>query len=82
LSELLAFVVDNYDLLIEDEDKQNILKELKNYFPHLVLSKSNSSGEEFYMEDFEQARKTLSFPKTLPEYVERKDGTKKVATKE
>lgn len=82
MSELLAFVVDNYDLLIEDGDKQNILKELKNYFPNLVLSKSSSSGEEFYMEDFEQARKTLSQTKTLPEYVERKDGAKKVATKE
>ncbi|CAI2385961.1 unnamed protein product [Moneuplotes crassus] len=83
LSELFKFTVEQYDLIINDEKKQSILKELKRYFPKYISEALTPEGEKYEIRDLEQCKKYIEATKSFPEYtINLKNGGREVISKE
>lgn len=55
--EIFKTLIDNYEFIINDQNKQEILKELKYYFKNLIHTEQNEVGKEVYsIIEFDKAR--------------------------
>ena len=76
-------MVIEYNLIVNDANKQIMLKELKHKFSKYINSSLTPEGEMYHIDNCEEVIEYINNSKSLPEFIAtNKDGVKIVIEKE